>query len=127
MGKLTDNLELLDRGYIGTYRQMPDDNSLLSDIMVLNDKIESTSIPAQKQYVVQTRFAVSQIVPSTGDGDWSKVCEHIMYTAKKTIVNAVYGEFREPLIRLMVDLRHEGMEKQFRQAESIYNEMFGRD
>ena len=116
MSKLS---KMIEQKQLGNPRRIVD-KSLLGRMATVNSEMSEMSFVTQKTQVdlgVSLRFR-TYVTPNTG----SEVMA--MNQARRAVVEAVFGEFREPLVEAMVALHDRDFEAAEELISRVLNNMF---
>ena len=94
-------------------------NSLLADVLAVDESIEYTS-PILREYRISANFRCRTVLPEND----SDALEYAVKTAKRSIVEAVFGEFREDFYKIHNALQEQNIHKAQKLLHNMQYRMF---
>lgn len=98
--------------------------NITSEILKTKDSFISTYYDGSSsgfEYTLEAKFITKFLALATNEKD---INPHIMRNARASIVEGVFGEFREPMIRLMIAIYEHDIDKAMRIHKEIMDQMF---
>ena len=93
--------------------------SLLSDILTVNETIDQIS-PIFREYSISANFRCRTVLPEND----SDALEYAVKMAKRSIVEAVFGEFREDFYKIHNALQEQNLHKAQKLLHNMQYRMF---
>ena len=98
-------------------------NNSFNQVVTIDDEFSTSPINALTVYRVGATIE-SHICVDTSVSDYGEDLTEAVWQAKRAIIDAVYGEFREPLVMINLNLMNRDYENAKRELEKLERQMF---